>query len=124
MRIFAQIEQKRRDVEERERKYEQRQQQHEDAQLEKDRAERTFDKETGRHKTTHLRVFSERAALPLTAITFVDDKVNHLQGVAPLGVRCVLAGWGYNTPREWQIAAGEHFPVATLETAEEILFYS
>ncbi len=85
-------------------------------------AERTFDKETGRHKTTHLRVFSERAALPLTAITFVDDKVNHLQGVAPLGVRCVLAGWGYNTSREWQIAADEQFPVATLETAEEILF--
>jgi phosphoglycolate phosphatase-like HAD superfamily hydrolase len=84
--------------------------------------ERTFDKDTGRHKTSHLRAYSEQTALPLEAITFVDDKVNHLQGVAPLGVRCVLAGWGYNSTREWRIAERENFPVATLETAEEILF--
>lgn len=86
--------------------------------------ERILDKETGRHKTAHLRALSERTALPLTAITFVDDKVNHLQGVAPLGVRCVLAGWGYNTSREWRIAESEQFPVATLETAEDVLFRS
>ena len=84
--------------------------------------ERIFDKETGRHKTAHLRALSERAALPLDAITFVDDKVNHLQGVASLGVRCVLAGWGFNTPREWRVAEQAQFPVATLETAEKILF--
>ncbi|MFH1983256.1 MAG: HAD family hydrolase [Pseudomonadota bacterium] len=81
-----------------------------------------LDKETGRHKTAHLRALSERTGLPLEAITFVDDKVNHLQGVAPLGVRCVLAGWGYNSSREWRIAEAEQFPVATLETAEQILF--
>ena len=31
-------------------------------------------------------------------ITFVDDKLNHLETVAPLGVRPILAGWGFNTP--------------------------
>lgn len=81
-----------------------------------------LDKETGRHKTTHLRALSERSGLALGDITFVDDKVNHLQGVAPLGVRCVLAGWGYNSAREWRIAEAEQFPVATLETAERIIF--
>ncbi|KAG7359708.1 serine/threonine protein kinase [Nitzschia inconspicua] len=45
MRIFAQVEQKRREVEERERKYEQRQQEQEDEQLEKERKERKFDKQ-------------------------------------------------------------------------------
>ena len=45
MRIFAQIEQKRRDVEERERKFEQREQQNEDDQLDKERRERKFDKQ-------------------------------------------------------------------------------
>ena len=84
--------------------------------------DRILDKETGRHKTAHLRALSQRAAVSLDAITFVDDKVNHLQGVASLGVRCVLAGWGYNSQREWRIAEAERFPVATLESAEAILF--
>ena len=45
MRIFAQIEQKRREVEERERKFEQREQQQEDDQLEKEQRQRKFDKQ-------------------------------------------------------------------------------
>ena len=44
MRLFAQVEQKRRDVEERERKYEQREQQKEDDELNKERKSRQFDK--------------------------------------------------------------------------------
>ncbi len=44
MRIFAQVEQKRREVEDRERKFEQRTQQQEDAQEAKERQERQFDK--------------------------------------------------------------------------------
>ena len=42
--------------------------------------------------------------MPFPAITFVDDKLRHLDAVAPLGVRCVLAAWGYNGERE-RIAA-------------------
>jgi DnaJ family protein C protein 8 len=44
MRIFAQVERKRRDVEDRERKYEQRERQQEDDELEKERKSRQFDK--------------------------------------------------------------------------------
>lgn len=44
MRIFAQVEHKRREVEERERKFEQRERQQEDDQMEKERRERKFDK--------------------------------------------------------------------------------
>lgn len=45
MRIFAQVELKRRDVEERERKFEQRERQQGDDQMEKERKERKFDKQ-------------------------------------------------------------------------------
>lgn len=44
MRIFAQVEQKRREVEERERKFEQRTQQQEDEEEAKERKSRQFDK--------------------------------------------------------------------------------
>jgi hypothetical protein len=55
-------------------------------------------------------------------ITFVDDKVNHLLRVAELGVRPVLAGWGFNTPREHGLARERGFEVADLSTADEVLF--
>ena len=55
-------------------------------------------------------------------ITFVDDKVNHLVTVAALGVRLVLAGWGFNTPREHARARELGYPVATLNDAKTILF--
>jgi DnaJ family protein C protein 8 len=45
MRIFAHVEQKRREVEQRERKYEQRERQQEDDELEKERNSRKFDKQ-------------------------------------------------------------------------------
>jgi hypothetical protein len=44
MRIFVQVERKRRDVEDRNRKYEQRERQQEDDELEKERKSRQFEK--------------------------------------------------------------------------------
>ncbi len=65
-----------------------------------------LDKETGASKVAHLRLLQERLGLPFPELTFVDDKVNHLEAVSPLGVGCVLAAWGYNGPRE-QVRARE-----------------
>jgi phosphoglycolate phosphatase-like HAD superfamily hydrolase len=81
-----------------------------------------LDKETGVDKTSHLTELSARAGAPFAVITFVDDKVNHLQKAASLGVRTVLAGWGFNTPREHDLARALGYPVASLATAGEILF--
>ncbi len=83
-----------------------------------------LDKETGRHKTAHLELLAGRLGVPFTRITFVDDKLNHLVSVAPLGVRPVLADWGHNSPREHEAARRLGFAVATLETAEAMLFGS
>ena len=81
-----------------------------------------LDKETGVEKTHHLRVLHERTGAEFEDITFVDDKVNHLVRVAELGVRPVLAGWGFNTEREHKLAHMLGFEVAALESADEVLF--
>jgi len=84
--------------------------------------EMIFDKETGTEKTHHLRAIAAILGVALARITFVDDKVNHLHRVASLGVRPVLAGWGHNSPREHAAALDAGFTVATLHTAEEVIF--
>ena len=81
-----------------------------------------LDKETGVAKTAHLEHLHRQLDLPYAEMTFVDDKLNHLEPVARLGVRCVLAAWGYNGPRE-QRAAREHgFAVCDLDGIEAALF--
>jgi len=66
--------------------------------------QRILDKETGRSKAAHLRELCARSGLAPEAAVFVDDKVNHLDRVAPLGVHCALAAWGYNGGRERALA--------------------
>ena len=56
MRIFAQVEHKRREVEQRERKYEQREQQQEDEALDKERKQRQFDKKWRNEERVDKRV--------------------------------------------------------------------
>lgn len=83
---------------------------------------RVLDKETGVGKDAHLSHLRELLGLPYEAMTFVDDKVNHLEVVAELGVRCVLAAWGYNGPREQRSAREQGMLVCTLADVEERLF--
>ena len=84
--------------------------------------ERVLDKETGTSKTAHLAALQARVDLPFRDITFVDDKVNHLDLTAPLGVRCALAAWGYNGPRERQLARSHGYLVCQLSDVEEKLY--
>jgi phosphoglycolate phosphatase-like HAD superfamily hydrolase len=84
--------------------------------------ERLMDKETGRTKSAHLRRLHEALGIPLADLTFVDDKVNHLDAVSGLGVRCVLAGWGYNGEREHHLARERGYVVCALDSAEDVLF--
>jgi len=81
-----------------------------------------LDKETGVSKTAHLTALRERLEVGFADITFVDDKVNHLDAVAPLGVRPVLAAWGFNTPREHELAAARGYQVANIDTADRVLY--
>jgi phosphoglycolate phosphatase-like HAD superfamily hydrolase len=81
-----------------------------------------LDKETGIAKTEHLEVLRERTGIGFAHMTFIDDKLNHLRTVATLGVRPVLAGWGFNTEREHREADEAGFEIATLDTAATVLF--
>jgi phosphoglycolate phosphatase-like HAD superfamily hydrolase len=84
--------------------------------------ERILDKESGPSKRAHLAALSHRLDVDYAEITFMDDKVNHLEGVASLGVRCVLAGWGYNGQRERTRAEEQGFLVCDLSDVERTLF--
>ena len=84
--------------------------------------DQVFDKETGVHKDSHLRQIHSTFGIPYDEIVFVDDKLNHLDRVANLGVRCALASWGYNAEREANQARDRGHLVCTLEDVETQLF--
>lgn len=86
--------------------------------------ERVLDKEAGVSKAAHLVELQRRSGVPFREITFVDDKVNHLDTAAPLGVRCALAAWGYNGERERRIARERGYLVCGLGDVEGQIFGS
>ncbi len=81
-----------------------------------------LDKEAGVKKHMHVEQLAAKAGIATAAVTFVDDKVNHLEDVAALGARCVLAAWGYNGPREHRVAEAQGFLVCDLDDFEPALF--
>jgi len=81
-----------------------------------------LDKETAVSKREHISQIAGRTGAPASEITFVDDKVNHLEDVAPSGARCVLATWGYNGPREQKIAKDKGFLICDLNNFEARVF--
>jgi hypothetical protein len=85
-------------------------------------AGRVLDKETGVSKLAHLEHLQRELGVAFAEMTFLEDKVNHLESVAPLGVRCALAAWGYNGPREHGRARELGFLVCTLDDVEAQLF--
>jgi phosphoglycolate phosphatase-like HAD superfamily hydrolase len=83
---------------------------------------RVLDKEAGVSKRAHLEQLGASFELEPGQMTFVDDKVNHLDDVAGLGVVCALAGWGYNGVREALLAQERGHQVLRLESLDRQLF--
>jgi phosphoglycolate phosphatase-like HAD superfamily hydrolase len=81
-----------------------------------------LDKETGVSKRSHFEHLQQRFGFAYGEMTFVDDKLNHLDGVAPLGVRCGLAAWGYNGAREIVSARARGYLVLELGGLEAAVF--
>ena len=84
--------------------------------------DRVLDKETGVSKTDHLAHLRAVLGIPYAEMTFLEDKVNHLDAAARLGVRCALAAWGYNGERELRHARARGYLVCTLDDLERQLF--
>jgi phosphoglycolate phosphatase-like HAD superfamily hydrolase len=85
------------------------------------REERVLDKETAVSKRVHLERILASLAVAAPDLTFIDDKVNHLDAVAPLGVRCALATWGYNGARERALATERGYLLCRQEDLERVL---
>ena len=83
-----------------------------------------LDKETGVTKVAHLEHLQRTLGVAFPEITFVDDKVNHLDAVAHLEVVCGLATWGYNGEREAALARRRGYRVLQITDAEAQLFES
>jgi phosphoglycolate phosphatase-like HAD superfamily hydrolase len=81
-----------------------------------------LDKETGVNKVAHHEHLARLCGVAYAEMTFIDDKVNHLDGVGALGVRCALSAWGYNGPREHALARAHGHRVCTLDDVESQLF--
>jgi phosphoglycolate phosphatase-like HAD superfamily hydrolase len=81
-----------------------------------------LDKETGVSKSAHLEHLQGKSGWQFSDMTFVDDKVNHLDDVGRLGVRCALATWGFNGPREEVLARAAGHLVCTLDDVEAQIF--
>jgi phosphoglycolate phosphatase-like HAD superfamily hydrolase len=81
-----------------------------------------LDKEAGVTKVAHHEHLARHCGVAYADMTFVDDKVNHLDAVAPLGVRCALSAWGYNGPREHHLARARGHRVCHLDDVEAQLF--
>jgi phosphoglycolate phosphatase-like HAD superfamily hydrolase len=86
------------------------------------RSDLILDKETGVSKCAHLEHLQRSLDVAFADITFVDDKVNHLDAVANLGVRCGLAAWGYNGRRERAAALAAGYLLLQLQDFELQLF--
>lgn len=81
-----------------------------------------LDKAAGRSKRAHLEHLHERTGVAYPEMVLVDDKLNHLDDVAGLGVSGVLATWGYNGEREQQSARQHGHRVCSLSDFEIQLF--
>ena len=84
--------------------------------------DRVLDKETGVSKSVHLTHLKRRFDVDFEEISFVDDKLNHLDGIASLGARCGLAAWGYNGERERRLAQERGYLLCELADVERQLF--
>jgi phosphoglycolate phosphatase-like HAD superfamily hydrolase len=74
-----------------------------------------FGREVSLDKRDHMRAIAAQFGVDMHHVTFVDDLLENLQPLRPLGVVVALAGWGYNTPAEQQRARDEGVPVLDLE---------
>ena len=79
-----------------------------------------LDKSQGESKRTHLSRLREKFGCSFDDMCFIDDKFSHLLDCSPLGVRCFLAGWGYNGEEEQSVAETHGFPVLSVNSLRAV----
>lgn len=79
-----------------------------------------FGKEFSLDKNAQILGIAQKYGAEPSEVLFVDDLLENLQQVAPLGARTAMAAWGYNTPESQQEARSLGFPVVGVEGLERI----
>jgi len=84
------------------------------------RPEFILDKDFSYSKREHLAHFHGKFGIPFSRMHFIDDKALHLIAARGLGINGYLALWGYNTPREQELAEKEGFRLLKLEDLKNL----
>lgn len=63
-----------------------------------------YDKNYGKSKSDHMRAIAEQNNVANRDIYFIDDQLNYLEETQLMGVNVFLAGWGYCTDEQKNIA--------------------
>lgn len=80
-----------------------------------------FGKEFSVQKDQQIRAIAQHHSVTPQEVLFVDDLLENLQQVAPLGARTAMASWGYNTPELREEAKRLGFAVVDVEALERLL---
>ncbi len=80
-----------------------------------------YGREFSENKAEQVLAILERFAVEPSEAVFVDDLIENLGQVAPLGVPCALASWGYNTAEARSQAGPLGYPVLTQEEFGRLL---
>ena len=79
-----------------------------------------FGKEFSVEKNLQMAAIAEQFKVRMDEILFVDDLLENLQQVSPLGALAALASWGYNTPESRQEAQNLGYSVVTVDGLERL----
>ncbi|MBM3461849.1 MAG: HAD family hydrolase [Armatimonadetes bacterium] len=75
-----------------------------------------YGREVSLDKADHMRAISTQFKVPTSRIVFVEDLLENLLPLMPMGVLPVLADWGYNTAAERARAESLGVTVASVPT--------
>lgn len=75
-----------------------------------------FGREVSLDKRVHMQAIAAQFGVPMPHLAFVEDLLENLLHVRDLGVRLVLADWGYNTADERRRALDDGVTVVSLDS--------
>ncbi len=74
-----------------------------------------FDKNYGKNKSDHMKAIAAQYNVKMNEIYFIDDQLSYLEETQRLGVNVFMAGWGYCTAEQKEIARGKGITVIERE---------
>jgi phosphoglycolate phosphatase-like HAD superfamily hydrolase len=76
---------------------------------------RVYDKDVAHDKLSAIRMIAENLRKPLNSSIFLDDNIHHLLPPQEAGCRVFMAGWGYHTGEQIELAIRRSIPILQLE---------